>query len=314
VRKEYTRIREVDEIAGTDPVKRLTKEMMEYSASYGEGTSDLFFHRKSHRVVLAVLHLELDGKSVYVRGINSEVSLPTGSICAERTAIVKARADYPNLKRKDMKGIAVLEVPFIPARAVELNNPLPPCGACREWLEKIQEKSEGFYVLTFPDLSFSQVHERFLFWSEEEERVQPSDLGPWKCRRCGVLNVPLSRSCRNCTVGRFSTSYHRAPVQRRFHDVLQALRQNGPLSTEGIKTWLEGKSRGPTSDAELGKTLHRLVSEREDAKTGVMYGKFISHDEGLYSLTDTGMRVLKKWNISNRGRRRRRRSGGKPAA
>ena len=31
----------------------------------------------------------------------------------------------------------------------DLLNPLPPCGACNEWLLKIQEQSPSFYVVTY---------------------------------------------------------------------------------------------------------------------------------------------------------------------
>ena len=40
-----------------------------------------------------------------------EVSMPTGSLCAERNVIGTALADNPSLKRQDLKVIAVLAVP-----------------------------------------------------------------------------------------------------------------------------------------------------------------------------------------------------------
>ena len=57
--------------------------------------------------------MEHKGKAEFVRGINCEVSLPTGSICAERAAIANARTSFPSMIRKQMKGIAVLEVPLL---------------------------------------------------------------------------------------------------------------------------------------------------------------------------------------------------------
>jgi hypothetical protein len=40
-----------------------------------------------------------------------EVSMPTGSLCAERNVIGTALADNPSLRRQDLKVIAVLAVP-----------------------------------------------------------------------------------------------------------------------------------------------------------------------------------------------------------
>lgn len=140
--------------------------MKEYMQEYRENGAEPFFHRKSGRVVLSVLHIEHEGQARFVKGINSEVSLPTGSVCAERSAISNARASFQNICRKQMKGIAVLEVPLVlnnwESEAVQQNllNPLPPCGACNEWLMKIGEESHGFYVVTFQDLSLELVQER----------------------------------------------------------------------------------------------------------------------------------------------------------
>lgn len=308
-------MRSVTDLAECDPVGKLTRQMQEYLEWYDRCGAEPFFHRKSQRVVLALLHVKVDGESHYVRGINSEVSLPTGTICAERAAIVKARTDLPGIRREHMKGIAVLEVPAdfaSPGDAAKLHNPLPPCGACREWLEKIQEESPEFYVLTFPDLTFSQVHERFLFWSEEEESMQPEDLGPWTCRQCGERNVPMSRECRGCAVSRFSLLYNRAPTQQRFFDVLRALYEGGPMSEEDVRAWLVTAHRSPQNDKEMRRTLARLVkNEREDSRTGEVYGRLVSRDAKLrYSLTETGERLLNSWNSSKGVQKRFRVSAG----
>ena len=158
-------VRPLSSIPEADDVHLLTKEMRRYIGEYKRNGAEPFFHRKSGRVVLSLLHVEHEGKDQFVRGINSEVSLPTGSVCAERTAIGNARASFPNIIRKQMKGIAVLEVPLLNNWDADVNqdllNPLPPCGACNEWLLKIGEENPGFYVVTFQDLSLDVVHERF---------------------------------------------------------------------------------------------------------------------------------------------------------
>ena len=91
----------------------LIQEMRAYLQWYKKNGAEPFFHRKSGRVVLSLLHVEHKGKAEFVRGINSEVSLPTGSICAERAAISNARTAFPSMIRKQMKGVAVLEVPLL---------------------------------------------------------------------------------------------------------------------------------------------------------------------------------------------------------
>lgn len=73
---------------------------------------DTFWLRKSKRPVLAVLMVQKkhQEKPYFVKGINMEVSLPTGSLCSERNAIGTALSNDPTLVRKDLKMIAVLAV------------------------------------------------------------------------------------------------------------------------------------------------------------------------------------------------------------
>lgn len=73
---------------------------------------------------------------------SAQVSMPTGTLCAERNAIGNALAGDQTMCRSDMKGVAVLSIPLNVADDkddfVGLN-PLDPCGACMEWLKKIAE-------------------------------------------------------------------------------------------------------------------------------------------------------------------------------
>lgn len=301
-RKEYTRIRSLEDLPEDDPVFRLTKEMGKYIEWTAASDVDPFFHRKSHRVVLALLHLEIEGVSHYVRGINTEVSLPTGSVCAERAAIVKARTEFPGVMREHMRGIAVLEVPNAsPGEEVDymdLANPLPPCGACREWLEKIQEKSRQFYVLTYPDLDLSEVHERFLFWSVREETDAPEDLGPWACRMCGEMNIPFSTVCSKCTVDRFSIDYNQFPTYHRklCFAVLETLTFHGPKSLQGLHQLL-CKDKSKKQRRLVTSTVKSLESnEREDQRTGEVYGRLLwKNEKGQYTISETGRRVHMAW-------------------
>ncbi|CAJ1442858.1 unnamed protein product [Effrenium voratum] len=300
IQKSYTRVRSMSQLPETDDVRILTQQMRAYLNWYKANGTEPFFHRKSGRVVLSLLHVEHRGKAEFVRGINSEVSLPTGSICAERAAIVNARTTFPNINRKQMKGIAVLEVPLLNTWTSEvvhdLLNPLPPCGACNEWLLKIQEQSPSFYVVTYQDLSLEVAQERFLFWSLQESARADPDLGAWNCHCCHHQNAPLSTVCGSCGVDRFSSSYLRMPTQKKYFRVLHAL-EHCPMSFKE----LSGKLAEKVPD--LKEVLQRLQRNRGKHKD---VHPILSRDaDGLYHLTETGRQILmRKQDALPSGRRR----------
>jgi len=67
-----------------------------------------FWLRKTKKPVLAILLVQKPGSAPKLyRGTNMEVSMPTGSLCAERNVIGSALADDITLKRQDLKMIAV---------------------------------------------------------------------------------------------------------------------------------------------------------------------------------------------------------------
>jgi cytidine deaminase len=75
----------------------------------------LFWMRKTKKPVLSVLCVRIhepDGSESYelIRGTNMEVSMPTGSLCAERNAIGTALGKDIALKRQNIVGVAVLGV------------------------------------------------------------------------------------------------------------------------------------------------------------------------------------------------------------
>jgi|EP00908_Phaeocystis_cordata_P011615 hypothetical protein len=97
----------------TDVTALLTREMRSFMDRVSAAPPDPWFHRQSEKLVLAVLMVTVDGKPHFVSGMNAEVSLPAGgSFCAERSAIVAARAQFPGISRADFAGIAVLQVPL----------------------------------------------------------------------------------------------------------------------------------------------------------------------------------------------------------
>ena len=92
------------------------------NGSAGEHELASFWLRKTRKPVLAVLCVlkrtreRARGASVseddfeLFRGVNLEVSMPTGSLCSERNAVGNALASNPGLRRGDMFGIAVLSL------------------------------------------------------------------------------------------------------------------------------------------------------------------------------------------------------------
>lgn len=80
-----------------------------------EGRNDVrqFWLRKTKKPVLAVLLVRSPNKpAILYRGTNMEVSMPTGSLCAERNVIGTALASNPGVKREDLSMVAVLAVPL----------------------------------------------------------------------------------------------------------------------------------------------------------------------------------------------------------
>lgn len=97
-----------------EEMKRFRDEMMRILSSSSPDSNDIrsFWLRKTHKPVLAVLAVHVGGGRIKLyRGTNMEVSMPTGSLCAERNVIGTALSDNPSLKRQDLKLIAVLAVP-----------------------------------------------------------------------------------------------------------------------------------------------------------------------------------------------------------
>lgn len=97
-------------------IRRLIKEMLEHKESVLHALRTgvelpQFWLRKSRQPVLAVLMVRKpDETPRFYRGMNLEVSMPTGSLCAERNVIGTAIAQDPSLRRADIKIVAVLSL------------------------------------------------------------------------------------------------------------------------------------------------------------------------------------------------------------
>lgn len=71
-----------------------------------------------------------------VTGSNQEnASYPAG-LCAERTALFYACAQHPDLK---IKCIALTAGP----NGIKSNNPVPPCGSCRQAIAEYEQKQKS---------------------------------------------------------------------------------------------------------------------------------------------------------------------------
>ena len=81
-----------------------------------------FWLRKTKKPVLAVLLVQKPGQRPKLyRGTNMEVSMPTGSLCAERNVIGSALADDLTLRRQDLKVIVVYSVGSLDA-SISISN------------------------------------------------------------------------------------------------------------------------------------------------------------------------------------------------
>ena len=116
---EMTPPQRVDEMR-EDDVKLLVARMKAYKDEFmrqrdGDNSNEMsaFWMRKSKKPVLSILMVHKQGQQrKYYRGLNMEVSMPTGSLCSERSAIASALSDDVGLCRRDLKMIAVLALPL----------------------------------------------------------------------------------------------------------------------------------------------------------------------------------------------------------
>ncbi len=122
------------------------------AAELAEDDEKLFWFRKGKQEVLAVVVVR-DPESCSLltfRGVNLEVSLPTGTLCAERNAIGSALVALPTMERSDIQAVAVLGLKDGSPR-------LGPCGACTEWLKKMAEANPDLRVITFKEAECKNV-------------------------------------------------------------------------------------------------------------------------------------------------------------
>jgi len=145
-------------------IVQAVSELKDYYQEWSSSGHDAFWHRKSHQVVLAVVVCRLeDGTYVPFRGMNTEVSLPAGSLCAERAAIARAASDLR--AAHEIVSVAVLD----PRNKI---NPLWPCEVCQSWLSKLRDQNSAIWVMAVEDLSC----ERFVVRVNGVLQPRPRDI------------------------------------------------------------------------------------------------------------------------------------------
>jgi cytidine deaminase len=160
---EYVRTRPFVNLGNQDPAYQVTVRLKRFLQRVAEAPLEADFHRLSGRVVLAVVMIRrVDGTYEFYEGVNTEVAIQTGSLCAERAAIAAARADIPNLARFEICAIATIYAPLTKSESEPSKNPSWPCGVCNEWIKKACGKSESFRIIGYPNTKFESVIEKFL--------------------------------------------------------------------------------------------------------------------------------------------------------
>ena len=85
--------------------------------------------------------LLLENGEVFTGSNQENASYPSG-LCAERTAIYYAGAQYPNVRMLEMAISAT-------SKNTPTTKPIPPCGACRQAISEYEVKQDKPIVIYF---------------------------------------------------------------------------------------------------------------------------------------------------------------------
>jgi len=169
------------------------QELKNYIHDWKSSFRDDFWHRKSGKSVLSVIVCRgSDGGLAVHRGMNTEVSLPAGSFCAERAAIARAASDFH--EASSLLAIATVD-------PHDKLNPLWPCEVCQSWLAKLRAKCPGIAILAFESSSCDafaiRVNSELLqppammlppslglqvTWKEQVELAEGTKEWPWEAK------------------------------------------------------------------------------------------------------------------------------------
>lgn len=133
-------------------------ELQQYAQEFKVREKDPFWQRKSGKRVLAVVIMRRrDGELAAFRGMNTEVSLITGSLCAEKAAIAAAASDFGHTT--DLLAVAVVD----PDEKIV---PLWPCESCQCWLSKLKAQTPSSDLLVIPLRSVEKAEFAVFSWAE----------------------------------------------------------------------------------------------------------------------------------------------------
>lgn len=156
------------EITQTDSlIQSVVDEMVKFISDFRitcNCDNDLtsFWLRKTKKPVLAILLVQKpDGVPKLYRGTNMEVSMPTGSLCAERNVIGTALADDMTLKRQDLKLIAVYSANEVLDKEKMVNDKTP--NLCRFITPTIDDDTLDIRQAMVPPPSPVVGHKRKIF-------------------------------------------------------------------------------------------------------------------------------------------------------
>jgi len=136
---EITEWWSLDQLSAQSPCRFALEALRQYLREWKTTPQDPFWTRKSGKPVLSVVVCrKREGGLQAHRGMNTEVSLPAGSLCAEIAAIARAASDFA--QASDVIAIAT-------ADPTERLNPLWPCEVCQSWLAKLRVQSQEISVI-----------------------------------------------------------------------------------------------------------------------------------------------------------------------
>lgn len=155
-----------DQLSLESPRRFALEQLRRYILDFRQTDRDDFWQRKSGKAVLSVVICKSqDGDDSWAvhRGMNTEVSLPAGSLCAERAAIGRAASSFQ--RASDILVVAT-------ADPEDKINPLWPCEVCQSWFAKLRAVNPNISVLAIE----TAACERFVVRVNGE--TQPPPMAP----------------------------------------------------------------------------------------------------------------------------------------
>jgi cytidine deaminase len=206
-------------------LSQLVDEMVAYKKDFDEVRSSKdhelhqFWLRKTGKPVLSVLMVDIDEtekaggtpsssstkstpRYTFFRGINCEVSMPTGSLCSERNAIGTALATNTNIRRSQFKAVAILSTskvsapgkhkPLSPRRTLGsvFTPTVPHISKTADNTGNIQLKAQG--ISTSPSSTLKQVEPKTIedstnvdisSTSKKRSRSEDEGVDAWRIKR-----------------------------------------------------------------------------------------------------------------------------------